>query len=310
MKWQKMGLIFKPTGEIKWMETHAMMPVVYKLNHKKVRIYFSPRDKINRSRPASIDLEFDDDGHLYLSNLSKKPILNLGSLGAFDDSGIMPTSIITYGKELYLYYNGWTLGKNVPFFSFNGLAISNDGGKTFKKVSRGPTVLYRNEIDPFSTFTPFVLIDEGKWRMWYVSCIKWVIEKGIPKHYYHIKYAESYNGIDWIRNGYIAIDFKNSYEYAIARPMIIKKNDLYKMWYSYRASKINKTYRIGYAESIDGLNWRRKDDEVGIDVSKHGWDNEMICYAFIFNIKNEIYMVYNGNSYGKTGFGIAKLIEE
>jgi hypothetical protein len=142
--------------------------------------------------------------------------------------------------------------------------------------------------------------------MWYVSCTKWEMKNDQPKHYYHIRYAESFDGIHWDRKGIVCIDFRSSDEYAIARPCVLREVGIYKMWYSYRG----KRYGIGYAESKDGLHWERKDDEVGIDVSESGWDSEMIEYPFVFDHKGERYMLYNGNSYGKTGIGLAKLIGE
>ncbi len=81
------------------------------------------------------------------------------------------------------------------------------------------------------------------------------------------------------------------------------------MWYSYRKGDGTK-YRIGYAHSNDGLHWTRKDNEVGIDVSKEGWDFEMICYPFVFDWKGNRYMLYNGNAYGKEGFGLAILEQD
>ena len=73
------------------------------------------------------------------------------------------------------------------------------------------------------------------------------------------------------------------------------------MWYSYRGEK----YRIGYAESEDGIVWTRKDNESGIGVSSEGWDSEMIDYPVVFKHKDDVYMLYCGNGYGKTGFGLA-----
>ena len=112
-------------------------------------------------------------------------------------------------------------------------------------------------------------------------------------------------------NGEKIIDFKNKYEYALSRPTVIKDglND-YKMWYSFRAQKEIDTYRIGYSESKDGINWIRKDEEAGIDVSNTGWDSEMICYPYVFDHKGRRYMFYNGNHYGKSGFGLAVLEED
>jgi len=138
--------------------------------------------------------------------------------------------------------------------------------------------------------------------------VKWVVENESPKPYYHLKYAESEDGIHWERKGIVCIDFKYEGETRIARPCVIKEDGIYKMWYCYAIG--SGGYRIGYAESEDGIRWERKDEEAGIDVSESGWDSEMICYPFVFEHKGRKYMLYNGNEYGKTGFGYAILEEE
>ncbi|HAY34925.1 MAG TPA: hypothetical protein PK536_03865 [Ignavibacteria bacterium] len=304
-KWKKLGLMYAPDGKSEWMHTHAMMPVLVKRNNDEARIFFSARDVKGRSQGAFIDIDLNDPFRIL--RVSDEPVLRLGQLGAFDDAGIMPTSCVSFENKEFLYYNGWTLGKNVPFFSFNGAAVSKDGGENFKKISRGPAVLYSNDIDPYSTFAPFVINDEGKLKMWYVSLIKWTEEDGELKHYYNIRYAESSDGINWDRNGQICIDFKNEFEYAIARPFVLKEEGIYKMWYSYRESEKNKTYRIGYAESPDGKSWQRMDDAINLEVSDSGWDSEMIEYSFIYDFKGKRYMLYNGNSFGRTGMGLAEL---
>ena len=79
------------------------------------------------------------------------------------------------------------------------------------------------------------------------------------------------------------------------------------MWYSIRFRK--KMYRIGYAESGDGLQWERMDHLAGIDVSETGWDSEMVCYPSIADVKGSRYLFYNGNNNGANGFGIAKLVD-
>lgn len=303
--WKKLGLIFSPSGEYDWMQTHAMMPVFDMTDEENARVYFSARDNKGRSQGAYIEIDLNDP--LKVKKISEEPVLKLGQLGAFDDSGIMPTCLVNSGNKKYLYYNGWTLGKNVPFFSFNGVAISSDAGENFEKISRGPSVLYSNDVDPYSTFAPSVMIDDGVWKIWYVSLIKWIETDGRLIHYYNIRYAESTDGINFEREGKVCIDFANEFEYAIARPFVIKENGIYKMWYSFRESEKIKTYRIGYAESENGTDWVRKDNEVGLDVSDDGWDSEMIEYAYIYDFKGKRYMLYNGNSFGKTGVGLAVL---
>ncbi len=67
---------------------------------------------------------------------------------------------------------------------------------------------------------------------------------------------------------------------------------------------------MGYAESDDGFQFYRRDHHVGIDVSATGWDSEMICYPYVFQHREQTYMLYCGNGNGKTGFGYANLAKE
>ena len=36
----------------------------------------------------------------------------------------------------------------------------------------------------------------------------------------------------------------------------------------------------------------------------------MMCYPYVFKLKDEYYMLYNGNSFGKNSIGLAKMIFE
>jgi hypothetical protein len=56
---------------------------------------------------------------------------------------------------------------------------------------------------------------------------------------------------------------------------------------------------------MDGQDWDLALERTGIDVSPKGWDSEMICYPFVFNHAGSFYMLYNGNGFGATGFGLA-----
>ncbi len=303
MRWIKKGLIIKP-GKFDWMVTHASFPFVESMGEDLYRIYFSGRDNLNRHRPGYAVIDINQPQEILY--ITEKPILDLGSLGAFDDSGIELSWVVDYLGKKYMYYIGWNLGVTVPLRNFTGLAISEDGGKTFEKFSEAP-ILARNSVDLYSTTSPCVIIENGVWRMWYCSWVKWEIEDGKPRPYYHIKYAESRDGINWERRGVVCIDFKSEDEYAIVRPCVLKENGIYKMWYCYRGG--TDTYRAGYAESKDGIKWERKDDEVGIDVSESGWDSQMICYPCVFDHKGKKYMLYNGGRYGDNGCGLAVLAE-
>jgi predicted GH43/DUF377 family glycosyl hydrolase len=298
--WKKKGVIFNADNHYEWMKTHTSLPFADRICDNFYRIYFSTRDSNNRSSIGYLEIDIKNPKKIL--KLSDHPVLSIGNMGSFDDSGVMGSCIVNHKGKKYLYYIGWNLGVTVPFRWSIGLAISNDGGKTFVKYSNGP-ILDRNPIDPYLVSSPTVIFEDGTWKMWYISALRWEVYDGKLRAPYHIKYAESHDGINWRRTGMVAIDFKHTGEFAIGRASVIKENHVYKMWYSYSTGK----YRIGYAESKDGLHWERKDDQAGIDVSKSGWDSEMIEHANVFIHNDRKYMLYTGNQYGKTGFGYAVL---
>lgn len=303
MKWKKLGLIFNSNKESDWMYSHAMIPVAEHLYDDIFRIYFSPRDKENRGHGAYLEIDINEPQKIL--NLSKEPVLEPGELGCFDDSGALPNSLLEINGEKYLYYTGINIGVTVKIRNSIGLAKWNNEKNVFERVYKGP-IIDRTKESPHFTATPEVIYDNGIYKSWFTSCVKWEKINNEVKHFYNLEYAESTDGINWKRDKNIAIDFKDEFEYALGVPRVKKDNDLYKMWFCSRATKDIPTYRIRYAESNDGINWIRK-NEVGIDVSKDGWDSEMICYPFIFDHKDKRYMLYNGNGYGKTGFGLAIL---
>jgi hypothetical protein len=300
-KWKKLGLIFAPDGSEELMHSHASVPFVSEIQDDVVTIFFSSRDRNQVSSIFSLDYDLVSKR---ISSLQKDPLLSAGDIGTFDDSGVMGCCILEDDNGYKLYYIGWNLGVTVPFRNSVGLAVSKDN-KTFSRAFPGP-VLDRNRNEPHFCASSCVMKENGVYKIWYLSCTGWEKDqKGSLVHRYHIKYAESDDGIDWKREGAVAIDFCDRFEYAISVPRVVKDGGIYKMWFSSRATKDTESYRIRYAESFDGIDWVRKDNEVGIDVSESGWDSEMICYPYVFDFEGDHYMLYNGNGYGKTGFGLA-----
>ena len=298
-KWEKLCLVYKPSGEKEWLQTHAAVPIAEHLEGNIFKIYFSTRNKNNESSTGYLLIDITKPQEIL--DLSVNPVLVPGDIGEFDDSGAMASWLVSQGDKRYLYYIGWNLGITVPFRNSVGLSVSEEGGP-FKRLYDGP-ILDRTIKEPHFVASCCVLIDSHVWRMWYLSCTGWRMRKGKPEHRYHIKYAESHDGVSWNREGIVAIDYLNDEEYAISRPCVIKDEDCWRMWFSFRGP----TYRIGYAESQDGIKWDRIDSACILDVSNSGWDSEMIEYPFVFDHAGERYMLYNGNGYGKTGFGLAVL---
>lgn len=298
MRWRKLGLLFAANGQHPWMQTHASNPAAEVLADGNLRVYFSTRDVHNRSHIASAVFRLESDPGLI--DLATDPLVVPGAPGAFDDSGTSMGCIVRRQSRILLYYVGWNLGVTVPWRNSIGLAVSEDGGLNFSKYSPAP-LLDRHATDPFSLSYPWILAEPKGWRMWYGSNLNWGASERDMRHV--IKYAESADGFNWVRTGRIALDHGDPSEFALARPCVIADPGAYRMWFAHRGDR----YRIGWAESSDGLTWTRLGPS-GLDVSAGtDWDSEMVSYPCVFDHGGRRYMLYNGNGYGRTGFGLAVL---
>lgn len=307
MLWVKQGLIYRPNQQYDWNQSHAAVPVVDVLNDKVWRIYYATRDRQNRSRISYIEVEAGRPEKILYEHA--EPILDLGKLGAFDDCGVMPSWIVNVGQQKYLYYIGLTVRQSVPYHNSIGLAVSHDEGRSWERYSAGP-IFGLTAREPYFTGTSCVLVEDGVWKNWYLSCVKWEVVNGKPEPFYHLKYAESLDGIHWQREGHVAIDFKSKDEAGLVKASVLRTATGYRMWYAYRDAQHYRTarqhsYRIGYAESSNGKTWTRMDEQAGIDVSDEGWDAEMMAYQHVLAHAGNLFMFYNGNGFGQSGFGYA-----
>jgi hypothetical protein len=303
MRWRKLGRIFKTAGQEPWMQSHASMPFAEALGGNILRIWFTPRDAQNRSHLAW--LEVDIAAPQDVKQLALRPTLAPGPEGAFDDNGAMGSWLVRHGGERRHYYIGWTQSGADPFHVAIGLATASDDGTDFSRRGPGP-VLDRSAADPVMVSTPCVLQERGRWRMWYLSVIGWP-DKTQPPHY-DLRHAVSRDGLSWTPDPTPCIAVSHPGECAIARPSVIRDKDRWRMWYSYRG--MDFPYRIGYAESHDGVSWVRRDEMAGIATSDSGWDDAMIAYPFVFDHAGGRYMLYAGNGYGREGMGLAILEQD
>ena len=294
--WIKKGNIFN--------KHYAQLPVVDEYDDF-YRIYYSTRID-GKSNPMYIDVDKSNPSKIIKESVN--PILNLGDKGSFDWAGVMPTDIVTHENKKYMYYIGWSLRIDVPYHNNLGLAISEDNGETWKKYSKGP-VFHTSHDEPGYIGTVNILIENGVWKMWYLSCLDWIEHDGNMEPTYDIKYATSLNGIDWIPTGIVSSPLENN-EGGISACRVIVNESKYKMWYSIRdkinyRDNIDHSYRIKTATSLNGIDWVKNND-IDLDITTESeWDNIMTCYPFIINKKDKMIMFYNGNNFGKTGIGYA-----
>ena len=283
---------------------HSQVPVVDILENR-FRVYYSTRIE-GKSVPMWVDLDLTDPS--IILEESKQPILDLGNPGSFDWSGVMPTDIITLEDGIkYLYYIGWSRRLDVPYHNNLGLAVSKDGGNSWEKYSKGP-VFHTSHKEPGYIGTVDILIEDGIFKMWYLSCLNWVEYEGVLEPTYDIKYATSKDGINWEPTGITCIPLENN-EGGISAARIIKENSIYYMWFSVRdkfdyRDNTQHSYKIKKAISKDGINWEREQN-IELDISQNSWENEMVCYPEVVKYKDLYYMFYNGNKFGNTGIGYA-----
>jgi len=301
--WIKKGLFFRNDKNLWWQKSHAALPTSIKLENNIVRTFFCSRDYQNKSYIGYFEWNILSKKITFKTD---KPIISPGEFGLFDDHGVQVTSIIQNKKKFFLYYLGWNPGLTKPlFYTSIGLAISVDNGKTFKKYSKAP-ILQRSEHDPWMVSGGTVLKENDLWRMYYLSGQKMVINKDEITSFYNIKYAESKDGIEWKRNGITCLEL-NKNETNISRLSILKEEN-YKAWYPYKLKK-NNGYRIGYAESNDGIIWNRFDDYVNLKTTKNSWDSDSLDKVEVIQGLDEKIMLYNGNKFGYDGIGMAILKE-
>jgi len=301
-RWRKLGLLYSPTGAPRHPKllSHAANPLPILLEGDVYRIYFSGRDANNRSSVGAVDINIVNRK---IIREYSHPIFEHGAQGSFYAEGVSIGNCYKINGVQYMLFMGWQAPKNDHWRGDIGrLIVKQD--LTLVLDDKQP-LMTSDTVDPISLSYPWVMRNiDGSYSMWYGSTKTWDAGNGEMLHVIH--YATSDDGKTWKRHG-LAVPYEYGIAQAFSRPTILQEGkSLLHMWFSYRGFRGDK-YRIGYARSDNGQTWELKLDEAGIDVSTSGWDSEMIEYPFVFHHRGACYMLFNGNNYGKTGFGLAVL---
>jgi hypothetical protein len=316
MKWKKLGKIFDPTAHklSNDCSEYAQSPQSLVFDDF-VRIYFSTRkrDLKNGKYLSHISFVDFDKSLREIIHISKETVIELGVLGSFDEHGIFPMNVLRHNDKIFAYTGGWNRKVSVTVDGSIGFAVSHNNGLSFEKIGEGP-VLTSSLHEPFLIGDPFVQKYENTFHMWYIYGLKWLRQTGssVPDRVYKIGHAVSDDGINWNKEENQLIADKLNSEECQALPTVIYINDTYRMIFCYREATGFKNdrkrgYRLGCAFSKDLIHWNRDDENIGIDLSDDDWDSEMMCYPHLFQVDNKIYLLYNGNEFGRFGFGLAVL---
>jgi len=297
--WTKLGRVFAPDERTPWAVTHAHLPTPIVLGDR-IRVFFAGLDPQKLGRVGWVDVDRRDPTRVLA--VCSAPVVELGALGAFDDSGITPSCALVVGDELRLYYVGWQRAQRTPYALYGGLAISRDGGDSFTRFSRAP-VLDRSDAEPFARGAPFVrTTPAGGFELAYWSCLRWTETAGVVHYNNVLRGGPSGDGLQFAPSYPILLETEAG-DFSVGRPWLLEEGPMRHLWFTDRSHR--EANRIGYARSVDGGPFERADS--GLGISTEGWDSEMVCYAAVLRDEERCWLFYNGNNHGATGFGVARL---
>ena len=290
------------------LQSHAANPLAVHLDTDTYRVFYSGRDAENRSSVGYVDIDLIKREVMYVH---PNPVFSYGPADSFYSHGVSIGNCYECDGQRYMLFMGWQIRDGDHWRGDIGRLKLGKDLSTLELDGEHPLMTV-DDTDPISLSYPWVerapASSSAKFHMWYGSTHAWSAENGEMIHPIH--HATSPDGHTWQRHG-LSIPFGINTAQAFSRPTIIPAEESIDgrnhMWFSFRSGIANEKYRIGYASSEDCMRWELHNEKAGIAVSPSGWDSEMIEYPFVFKHKGKHYMLYNGNEYGKTGFGLAIL---
>lgn len=298
-RWAHRGLVVQAPVPVAWAVSHAALPVVHPDGAPApgLRLYVATRDAGGRSQIAAGRMTLETGE----ASFDPEPAVTSGAAGAFDELGATTSCVVTDGNRVHLFYTGWGRSPDRPFTLAIGCAVSADGGHSFEKPTEGLPLVTAHGPGRELAASPAVLVEDGLWRMWYVAGTGWEVHEGRPRPTYRVDYAESTDGSTWTPTGVVCLDPRWWGDVGIARPCVVAAEPGYRMWFCTRGA----SYRIGYAESTDGIEWQPGPEPFAFRPSGEAWDAEMQAYPFVLRHDGAWHMLYNGNGFGRTGVGHA-----
>jgi hypothetical protein len=296
--WKAMGEFYQPDESISWMGGGA--GAFFAMPHGKdtVRLFLTGRDKTIRTRIGIVTLHWTDRPRVI--DIAPEPVIELGDLGNFDMDGVSYPWMVEHEGALFMYYVGWNrLGGEIPFRNQIGLAVSEDGGKSFRRVTKAP-LLPLTDAESIGSGSHCVERVPGGWRMYYTNFLRWERTPEGPRHYYHIREAHSKDGIHWERPGKVVVDLIPPGEYALGAPDLDVHGDSRVIYFTARGHR----YHLFASVEGKGGNWTRLSSP--LEIPRGNFDSDMQCYPRSLRFQGKTYLLYSGNGYGRAGIGYAE----
>jgi len=307
-------LLLTPPGSNPEWRSHAQGPTVLPVSDSLWRIYFSGRNGQNSSRVFAADF---DPRTMQIIEVYDKPVLTTCASGAFDEHGVGAGTAIREGRRVLLYYVGLRLSEDVPYRIGIGLAVSEDDGLTFTRVHNTPIVGISRE-NPWGVSTPSVFRDGHSWAMWYSSFRAWRLVDGKPEPVYDLRRAISEDGRVWCPDDFASLGYPLSTDGGLIRANFVESRNGVRLiasernWRDFRAGEGGGYHLILAAPTQGRTPWQRVPETIRFDPSEpaQDWDSDMQCYPWLIRHEGRNILFYNGNDFGRHGFGVAELVED
>lgn len=240
------------------------------------------------------------------------------------------TVIANLPNDLIVISDGWVLKEGSTYkmwYTCGGINYPADtllrsrlcfaestDGINWNKYAGNPIldVSYTGGWDSLGVETASVIIDDlapanERYKMWYAG-------QYFNSYRYDIGYATSPDGYAWTKHPSPVLSVGNSSEWDngfLEGPSVIKDGNTYKMWYcGYDAipdgNGTDGHANIGYATSIDGINWVKDANNPIFTTGLNSWDSVYVQDPHVLKQNGMYYMWYGGNdveSYGqKVGY--------
>lgn len=252
------------------------------------------------------------------------PVLDVSYTGGWDSLGVETVSILIDSLAPPTEkYKMWYAGQYFNSYRYDiGYAYSADGINWTKHTNPVLQVGASSEWDNGFLEGPSVIKDAGIYKMWYCGYDAVVDGNGTDGRA-NLGYATSTDGINWTKyagNPILTTGTNTWDSIHVQDPHVIKESGVYYMWYGGGASDTYYDQQVGFATSLDGINWTKSNANPVLTRGSAGsWDAILSSFPSVINDGGIYKMWYTGrdvdpipasvslNYYWELGYAIAPI---
>ena len=293
---ERLGRVFDPLRCSSGL-THGSNALALSVDGDTVEIIFNQRDCHNRSVVSRAWLDMAKFAVLDVES----SILVPGPEHVGSEMGLSLGNVVTIEGRDLLSLMGWSKSARHPWVG-SLCAVDLD---SLDSIPCPPFITDIGSGPPaplLSCSYPFIeVVSPGELRLLFGGTSSWSDDGSMR----HSLYQLSGSTLSSIGFGIPQrVNFQDGFMrgFLVARPWL-SLSGARELFFSAREKK-NPNYSI-YSGVFDGDAIR--DLEITLSGSGKGWDSDMACYGSTFVCRGESFLLYSGNGYGVTGFGVASL---